>query len=130
RTLFGWPPWTCAAGRGTLRGCDRPPRRTDAYRGRSLMCRLDLGSTWQYCDGLNRRSFLQLGVAGMASAGLGQVWQARADSVRQPGARDTSVILIWLDGGPSHMDLYDLKPEAPAEYRGIWRPIQTCVTGF
>src|SRR5436190_11508969 len=95
------------------------------------MFRLDLGSApRQYCDGLSRRSFLQLGVAGMASVGLGQVRQARAQSVRQPGVRDTSVILIWLDGGPSHMDLYDLKPDAPAEYRGIWRPIQTCVTGL
>src|SRR5262249_22057475 len=45
-------------------------------------------------------------------------------------AKDTSVILIWLDGGPSHMDLYDLKPDAPEEYRGIWRPIRTRVPGF
>jgi hypothetical protein len=83
------------------------------------MFRLDLGQTRHYCDGLSRRSFLQLGVAGMASLGLGQVWQARADSARQRPALDTSVILIWLDGGPSHMDLYDMKPDAPAEYRGI-----------
>jgi hypothetical protein len=94
------------------------------------MFRLDLGQTAHYCDGLSRRSFLQLGVAGMASLGLGQVWRARADSARQRPALNTSVILIWLDGGPSHMDLYDLKPDAPAEYRGIWRPRQTCVTGF
>src|SRR5207244_1398276 len=46
------------------------------------------------------------------------------------GSRNTSVILIWLDGGPSHMDLYDLKPDAPAEYRGIWRPRRTRVPGF
>jgi hypothetical protein len=44
-------------------------------------------------------------------------------------AKDTAVILLWLDGGPSHMDLYDLKPDAPAEYRGIWRPIRTNVPG-
>lgn len=94
------------------------------------MFRLDLGSTRKYCDGVSRRSFLQLGVAGMASAGLGQVWQARAVSAPPANRRNTSVILIWLDGGPSHMDLYDLKPDAPAEYRGIWRPIQTNVTGF
>ena len=40
------------------------------------------------------------------------------------------MILIWLDGGPSHIDLYDMKPEAPAECRGIWNPIRTIVSGF
>jgi hypothetical protein len=92
------------------------------------MFRLDLGSTRRYCDGISRRSFLQLGVAGMASVGLPQLHRARADSAS--GRKETSVILIWLDGGPSHIDLYDMKPEAPAEYRGIWKPIRTRVPGF
>jgi hypothetical protein len=95
------------------------------------MFRLDLGSTPRYCDGMNRRSFLQLGLAGLAGLGLPSFLRARDQS---PGTRgtgkDTSVILIWLDGGPSHMDLYDLKPDAPAEYRGIWKPIRTKVPGF
>jgi hypothetical protein len=95
------------------------------------MFRLDLGGTGRYCDGLSRRSFLTLGVSGLASLGLPQVLRARAQSAASTNARrDTSVILIWLDGGPSHMDLYDLKPDAPAEYRGIWRPIRTRVPGF
>jgi len=92
------------------------------------MFRLDLGSTRQYCDGLSRRSFLALGVSGMASVGLPQILRAREQS--GASTRDTSVILIWLDGGPSHMDLYDMKPDAPAEYRGIWRPMRTRVPGF
>ncbi|HEV2971807.1 MAG TPA: DUF1501 domain-containing protein [Pirellulales bacterium] len=89
------------------------------------------GRTRAYCDGLSRRSFLKIGVAGMASAGLADVLRAKAMSAAlgQP-AKDTSVILVWLDGGPSHMDTYDMKPEAPAEYRGIWRPIKTNVSGF
>jgi Protein of unknown function (DUF1501) len=91
------------------------------------MFRLDLGSTRRYCDGLNRRSFLQLGVAGLASVGLPQLLRAREQSASK---KDTSVILIWLDGGPSHLDLYDMKPDAPAEYRGIWKPIRTRVPGF
>lgn len=91
------------------------------------MFRVDAGRTGRYCDGLSRRSFLQVGVAGMASVGLGEVLQARAAST---GGKDNSVILIWLDGGPSHMDLYDLKPEAPPEYRGLWKPIHTNVPGF
>jgi hypothetical protein len=95
------------------------------------MFRLDLGSPGRYCDGLNRRSFLQLGVAGMASLGLPQILRARADSPPPAGGtRNTSVILLWLDGGPGHMDMYDMKPDAPEEYRGIWRPIRTRVPGM
>src|SRR5437660_1465348 len=93
------------------------------------MFRLDLGSTGRYCDGMSRRSFLALGVAGMASIGMPELLRARAQSPASQ-RRNTSVILIWLDGGPSHMDLYDMKPDAPAEYRGIWRPIRTRVPGF
>jgi uncharacterized protein (DUF1501 family) len=95
------------------------------------MFRLDLGSTHRYCDGMNRRSFLQLGVAGMAAVGLPHILRAREESAAAAGSpKNTSVILLWLDGGPSHMDLYDMKPDAPAEYRGIWKPIHTKVPGF
>jgi hypothetical protein len=95
------------------------------------MLRVQLGTTQRYCDGLSRRSFLQLGVAGMATAGLPRILRAKDASVaRGVAAKDTSVILLWLDGGPSHMDLYDLKPNAPAEYRGIWSPIKTNVPGI
>src|SRR5205085_8697658 len=97
---------------------------------RTAMFRIDAGHTRRYCDGLNRRSFLQLGVAGMASMGLGDIARAKSESAGQTGKKDTSVILIWLDGGPGHMDMYDMKPDAPAEYRGLWRPIKTNVPGF
>ena len=91
------------------------------------MIRVDAGRTSPYCDGVSRRSFLQTGIAGMASVGLGSILQARAASSER---KDTAVILLWLDGGPSHMDTYDMKPEAPAEYRGIWKPIKTNVPGL
>ncbi|HUY87338.1 MAG TPA: DUF1501 domain-containing protein [Pirellulales bacterium] len=95
------------------------------------MFRIHAGSTGKYCDGLSRRHFVQLGVAGMASAGLADVWRAQEAAAAQGVTKkNTSVILIWLDGGPSHMDLYDMKPEAPAEYRGLWQPIPTNVPGF
>jgi hypothetical protein len=91
------------------------------------MFRLDLGRAPGYCDGLTRRSFLQVGITGFAAMGLPRLAQAREAA----GARrNTSVILIWLDGGPSHLDMYDMKPDAPAEYRGIWRPIRTNVPGI
>ena len=94
------------------------------------MFRLDLGTSSRYCDGLSRRSFLQLGIAGMAAAGLPDVLRAKDASQPSLGKKDTSVILIWLDGGPGHLDTYDMKPDAPAEYRGIWKPIRTKVPGF
>jgi len=98
------------------------------------MFRIDLdkpGRHRRYCDGVSRRSFLQLGVAGMASVGLGTVLRAQGQSLA-PGAnpKDTSIIMIWLDGGPGHMDTYDMKPEAPPEYRGLWSPIKTNVKGI
>ena len=95
------------------------------------MLRISAGSSGRYCDGLSRRNFVQVGLAGMGSASLGAIMKARAES-QSLGHRgkSTSVILIWLDGGPGHMDMYDLKPEAPPEYRGIWKPIPTNVPGF
>jgi hypothetical protein len=94
------------------------------------MLRVDVGSAGRYCDGMNRRHFLQLGVAGLASVGLPQLLRAKEASRGSLPTKNTSVILLWLDGGPSHLDLYDMKPNAPAEYRGIWKPIRTKVPGF
>ncbi|HQX50826.1 MAG TPA: DUF1501 domain-containing protein [Planctomycetaceae bacterium] len=101
------------------------------------MLRIHTGRSSAYCDGQTRRSFVQIGMAGMASLGLPQILAAQARAAEQSKAagqgranKDTSVILLWLDGGPGHMDTYDMKPEAPAEYRGIWRPISTNVPGM
>jgi len=100
-------------------------------KGTHAMLQIGLGGSQRYCDGQTRRSFMQVGVAGMASVGLGTVLRAKAATLGQGGAKkDTSVILLWLDGGPGHMDMYDMKPEAPAEYRGIWSPIPTNVPGI
>jgi hypothetical protein len=93
------------------------------------MLRIDAGAApAAYCDGMSRRSFLQLGVAGMAALGLPGVLRAGQQSKAAP--KDTRCILVWMDGGPGHMDMYDMKPEAPAEYRGFWRPIPTNVAGM
>ena len=83
-----------------------------------------------YCDGRSRRSFLQLGVAGMASVSLADVMRSQAQGTEQANMPPRSAILLWLDGGPGHMDLYDMKPQAPVEYRGIWNPIKTNVPGI
>jgi hypothetical protein len=67
----------------------------------------------------------------MASVSLAGV--ARATQGANPVAppkKDTSVILLWLDGGAGHMDTYDMKPDAPEEYRGLWKPMRTNVPGI
>lgn len=94
------------------------------------MLRVDLKSVpGSYCDGYSRRSFLQLGMAGMGSLGLSQLMAAKQASAAT-SSKQTSIILVWVDGGPGHMDMYDMKPEAPAEYRGLWNPIRTNVPGM
>jgi hypothetical protein len=95
------------------------------------MLRVDAGACPFEHSGVSRRSFVQLGVAGLASLGLPGLMRLKEASAKGGNpSKDTRVILIWLDGGPSHMDLYDMKPNAPAEYRGMWRPIRTNVPGM
>jgi len=95
------------------------------------MLSLPARRTARYCDGVSRRSFLQVGLSGLAAVSLPEMLAAReAAAARGGSSKDTSLILLWLDGGPSHMDTYDMKPEAPVEYRGIWRPIKTNVPGI
>jgi hypothetical protein len=88
------------------------------------------GERQRYCDGINRRNFLQLGAFG---AGLTLADMLRVKGAEEPtAARTTSqkaAIMIYLPGGPSHMDMYDLKPEAPMEFRGEFKPIATNVPG-
>ncbi len=93
------------------------------------MFRLDAGPASSYCDGLPRRNFLQFGLAGISLPSLLAAREAAAGTNR-PAAKDTAVILIWLDGGPSHIDTYDMKPDAPPEVRGIWQPTKTNVPGM
>lgn len=80
---------------------------------------------------VSRRRFLQTGSLLSLGLGLSEVARLRAvaSDRSQPG-EDTVVILVWLTGGLSHMDTYDLKPDAPAEYRGDFKPIRTNVPGI
>ncbi len=89
-----------------------------------------LGSKQNFCDGVNRRNFLKIGAFG-AGLSLADLLRLRAQA--NPAARTNSTpkaaIMIYLPGGPSHIDMYDLKPDAPMEYRGEFKPIQTSVPG-
>src|SRR6185436_3804877 len=87
-----------------------------------------LGSRQRFCDGLNRRSFLKIGAFG-AGLALSDMLRLRAQANGGNSSTPKAAIMIYLPGGPSHMDMYDLKPEAPVEYRGEFKPIQTNVNG-
>jgi hypothetical protein len=83
------------------------------------------------CDGTTRRDFLRVGALGLGGLTLPGVLRARAEAaVAGHGTRDTSVVMLWLPGGPTHMDTYDLKPNAPSEYRGVFNPSKTTVPGI
>jgi hypothetical protein len=88
------------------------------------------GKKQQFCDGLSRRDFLKIGALG---AGLTLPDLLRGRALAAAGGRATtnkSAIMIYLPGGPSHMDMYDLKPDAPREFRGEFNPIATNVPGI
>jgi hypothetical protein len=85
------------------------------------------------CPGpVSRRSFLEVGAIGLGGLGLADFLRLRAEAstAARRADPDTSVIMLWLPGGLSHMDMYDLKPDAPSEYRGPFRPIRTNVSGI
>ena len=83
----------------------------------------------RYCDGIRRRDFLRVGVLGAAGLSLADFLRlAEAGEVQQPKA--TAAIFINLKGGPSHLDTFDPKPEAPREYRGEFQTIPTNVPGM
>lgn len=82
------------------------------------------------CDGIGRRDFVRAGVAGGAGLTLANYMKmAHADQLNHD-AKAKSAIFVNLNGGPSHMDTFDLKPDAPDEYRGEFSPIQTSVPGI
>jgi hypothetical protein len=86
------------------------------------------GAKQRFCDGITRRGFLKIGAFG-AGLTLAEMLRLRAQAGTGSGTSTKSAIMIYLPGGPSHMDMYDLKPEAPAEFRGEFKPIPTNVPG-
>src|SRR5262249_11694682 len=85
-----------------------------------------LGSQRQRtCQGTPRRAFLQIG----ASSVLGLTWADRLRAGAPSPGSAKSVILLWLWGGPAHLDTWDPKPNAPLEFRGPFSPIATRTVG-
>lgn len=87
------------------------------------------GSKQRFCDGINRRNFLKIGAFG-AGLSLTDLLRLRAGAAApSKGSSSKSAIMIYLPGGPPHLDMYDLKPDAPKEFRGEFNPIPTNVPG-
>lgn len=85
------------------------------------------GNKGRFCDGVSRRSFLQIGALAMGGLSLPSLLQAEQRS----GSRShKAIIMVYLSGGLSHHDSFDMKPDAPAEIAGEFRPIATNVTGI
>ena len=105
----------------------------DAHPDQNLTHRS--AETWGFrCPGtLPRRGFLRLGFSALGALGLGEL--LRLEDRATAAASDASpngkaLIVIWLWGGPSHLETFDLKPDAPAEYRGEFHPIPTAAAGL
>ena len=81
-----------------------------------------------FCDRLSRRNFLRIGTLGLGGLTLPQLLKAESASGSRRSTK--SVIMIYLVGGAPHQDMFDLKPLAPKEVAGPWRPIETNVPGF
>ena len=81
----------------------------------------------QRCDGVVRRDFLQLGM--LSALGMSVTDLLRWQAVAAKPAKEVSCILVWLDGGPTHLDTFDPKPNAPKEVRGPFGTIPTVLPG-
>ena len=88
---------------------------------------------YRNCENVSRRDCLRLGIGGLVGGGLAGALKARAaasDATQTPQRQADACILIWQDGGPSHYETFDPKPDAPVEIRGDYRPIATSTPGI
>ena len=82
----------------------------------------------RFCDGLTRRDFIKIG--GLAMGGMSLTDMLAAEAKAGIRKNHKAIIMVFLPGGPPHQDMFDLKPEAPSEIRGEFKPIKTNVSGI
>src|SRR5208282_2341361 len=90
------------------------------------MFRLDANKKVHFCDGVTRRDFLHAGALGLMGLTLPEFLSLKASGAVQ-NDKDINCIQLMLVGGPSQLDTWDMKPEAPASIRGPYKPIKTNV---
>src|SRR5262245_57225934 len=86
-------------------------------------------TTHRNCEGISRRDCLQLGLGGLLAGGLVGALRGTAQAAVSASRPAKACILIWMDGGPSHYETFDPKPEAPVEFRGQFDAIPTKIQG-
>jgi hypothetical protein len=91
--------------------------------------KIEWGPVRGNCAGVSRRNFLKVGTLAGIGLTLPELIRMR-EAAAASGKRPANVIFLFLDGGPSHLETFDLKPEAPAEIRGEFKPIETSVKGI
>ncbi|HVU90226.1 MAG TPA: DUF1501 domain-containing protein [Pirellulales bacterium] len=87
------------------------------------------GRRRRFCDGISRRDFLRVGALSVGGLSMADLMRRRAAANTSP-VSGKSVIMVFLHGGPSHLDMYDMKPRAPVEFRGEFQPIAGNVPGM
>src|SRR5260221_9208371 len=102
--------------------------RFSAAMPRNLKMLTIAGPQSRFCDGMSRRSCLRIGGLALGGMALPDILRAEAAN----GVRNSAkgIIMLLLPGGPTHLDMYDLKPEAPPEIRGEFQPIATHLPGI
>src|SRR5438045_7771854 len=93
------------------------------------MFRLDADRPVEFCDGLRRRDFLHAGSLTALGLGLTQLFGLKAQNLVDKDKSSKNCIMLMLVGGPSQLDTWDMKPNAPIEIRGPYKPIKTNVPG-
>ena len=94
------------------------------------MFRLDADRAVEFCDGLRRRDFLHAGAVPLLGLGLQQMFGLKAMGAVDSAKSEMNCIFLMLVGGPSQLDTWDMKPNAPIEIRGPYKPIKTNVAGI
>src|SRR5262245_10782690 len=100
------------------------------------MLHLNARNSFRFCDGLTRRELLRAGALGFAGLTLPDLLRLEGAASQEAAAtanlrpRLRSVVILFLSGGPSQLDMWDMKPDAPSEIRGTFQPIDTNVPGI
>ncbi len=94
------------------------------------MLQISSHSSNRFCDGVNRRRFIQIGALGLGGFTLADLLKLEAKAATRQHSSKRSVILIWQHGGPSQLDTFDMKPDQPSEVRGPYESIDTKLPGL